>query len=169
MQPDPTGGVEETKQATSRSSSRSGTSSGENFIPDVVCSSSGVESSPAAITRSRAVLTLDIGMEETDLPPITEEEIEQEDGSEAQIQDPDIDTIFRPLEETIEEETIEFEQTKEGPFDPLNTSAQELIAELTAGLFRTPRPISPHQVQQEEDYVFTETPAASPMKERFLR
>jgi hypothetical protein len=154
MQPNQPGGVEETKQATS-SSSGSRTSSGKEFIPDE-SSSSGVDSSPA-ITRSRAALTLDIGTEETDLPPSIMEEGEQEDGAEAQIQDPDIDTIFRPLEETIEEETIEFEQTEEEVLDPLNTSVADLIAKLT-GVFGTPpRPVSPQQ-QQDEDYIFTETP-----------
>jgi hypothetical protein len=155
MQADPTGGVEETKQATS-SSSRSGTSSGEEFTPDEP-SSPGVDTSPVLTRARRAALTLDTGTEETDLPPIIGEEGEQEDGAEAQIQDPDIDTIFRPLEQIIEEETIEFEQTEEEVQAPLNTSVADLITELT-GLFGTPRPVSPQQQQQEEDYVFSETP-----------
>jgi hypothetical protein len=152
MQPDLTGGVEETKHATS-SSSRSGTSSGQDFIPDE-SSSSGVDSSPAITSRSRAALTIDTGTEETDIPPTTGEESEQEDGLEPQIQDPNNDTIVQTLEETIKEETIEFEHTTEEEFfDPLNTSAEELVAELT-GLIGTPIPPQ----LQEEDYIFAENP-----------
>ena len=91
MQPDPTGGVEETKQATS-SSSRSGTSSGEEFIPDEP-TSPGIDTSPVLTRSRRAALTLDTGTAEADQPPIIVEEGEQEEGAEAQIQDPDIDTI----------------------------------------------------------------------------
>jgi hypothetical protein len=156
MQPDPTGGVEETKQATS-SSSRSGTSSGEEFIPDEP-SSPGIDTSPVLTRSRRAALTLDTGTAEADQPPIIVEEGQQEESAEAQIQDPDIDTIFRPLEEITEEETIEFEQTEEEVIDPSNTSVADFLTELT-GLFGTPRPVSPQQQQQEEeDYVFTETP-----------
>jgi hypothetical protein len=126
MQPDPTGGVEETKEHATSSSSRSGTSSGEEFTPDEP-SSPGIDTSPVLTRSRRAVLTLDTGSIETDQPPIILEEDEQEEGAEAQIQDPDIDPIFRPLEETIEEETIEFEQVEEEVVDP-NTSVTNFIA-----------------------------------------
>ncbi len=93
MQPDlVTGGVEKTKQATS-SSSRSGTSSGEEFIPDEP-SSPGIDTSPVLTRSRRAALILDTGTEGTELPPMIVEESEQEDDPEAQIQDPGIDTIF---------------------------------------------------------------------------
>jgi hypothetical protein len=82
------------------------------------------------------------------------EESEQEDDPEAQIQDPDIDTIFRTSEETIEEETIEFERVEEEEsVDPLNTSFQQLLAEIRTYF----GPVSP-QAQEEEDYVLPETP-----------